>query len=102
MRWRQSTRIQKPRTLIKQRIETVSFVIGHFRDWLREYKAVRNGVLKEEMENKMQNKFESIEMDIRKEKYEQVEMEIIAFESEDVITASGDSGDNDDILLPEM
>ena len=50
----------------------------------------------------MQNKFESIEMDIRKEKYEQVEMEIIAFESEDVITASGDSGDNDDILLPEM
>ena len=65
-------------------------MIVHFRDWLREYKAVRNGVLKEEMENKMQKKYESIEMDIRKEKYEQVEMEIIAFESEDVITASGD------------
>ena len=50
----------------------------------------------------MKKEYGSLEMDIKKEKYVQVEMEIIAFENEDVITASGDSGDNDNILLPEM
>ena len=38
----------------------------------------------------MQKKSRSLETDILKEKYEQVEMEVIEFEHEDVITASGD------------
>ena len=38
----------------------------------------------------MKKEYGSLEMDIKKEKYVQVEMEIIAFENEDVITASGD------------
>ena len=39
----------------------------------------------------MQKKSRSLETDIIKEKYEQLEMEVIEFENEDVITDSGDN-----------
>ena len=48
----------------------------------------------------MQKKSRSLETDILKEKYEQLEMEVIAFENEDVITASGD--EYTDIELPAL
>ncbi len=43
----------------------------------------------------------NIEINIEKKKYVKPELETVSFEDEDIITCSGNAGDDDDVTPPE-